>query len=242
MVFAPHQDDETLGCGGTIIKKRRVGARVRIVFLTDGGKSHSHLIPKDELKAMRAREALAASEVLGVEAKDVLFLEFEDSRLEKQEVAAVRKVEEILLRERPEEIFVPYSKDAQSDHLATNRIVRAALARCRRPAIVYEYPVWFWTHWPWANLPIGSRREILAQAKKSVVSSWSLLRDFRWAVEVSDVLGAKREALDQYKSQMTRLVPDSRWRTIGDVADGAFLECFFQNYEIFHRYSYPKAG
>jgi hypothetical protein len=31
IIFSPHQDDETLGCGGTIIRKKRVGADVKIV-------------------------------------------------------------------------------------------------------------------------------------------------------------------------------------------------------------------
>lgn len=51
-VFSPHSDDETLGCGGTIIKKKRAGAKVKIVFIPDGRKSHSHLISEDELKCM----------------------------------------------------------------------------------------------------------------------------------------------------------------------------------------------
>jgi len=39
-VFSPHPDDETLGCGGTIIKKKRAGAEVKIFYMTDGRKSH----------------------------------------------------------------------------------------------------------------------------------------------------------------------------------------------------------
>jgi len=60
-VFSPHPDDETLGCGGTIIKKKRAGAEVKVFFMTDGRKSHSHLISGDKLKCIRAREAFAAS-------------------------------------------------------------------------------------------------------------------------------------------------------------------------------------
>ncbi len=55
LVFAPHQDDETLGCGGTIIKKNRLGAKVTIVFLTDGRKS-TNLIPASELGVLRQKE------------------------------------------------------------------------------------------------------------------------------------------------------------------------------------------
>jgi hypothetical protein len=45
VVFAPHPDDETLGCGGTIVRKIRAGARVRLVVMTDGGSSHRELLP-----------------------------------------------------------------------------------------------------------------------------------------------------------------------------------------------------
>ena len=36
LVVAPHQDDETLGCGGLIARKRYEGLPVHVVFITDG--------------------------------------------------------------------------------------------------------------------------------------------------------------------------------------------------------------
>src|SRR5947208_1953038 len=74
VVFAPHQDDEALGCGGTILRKRRAGAAVDIAFVTDGSQSHARLMDPAALSALRAREALAAAEVLGVEKGRVHFL------------------------------------------------------------------------------------------------------------------------------------------------------------------------
>jgi LmbE family N-acetylglucosaminyl deacetylase len=50
LIFSPHFDDETLGCGGMIIKKKQIGAKVKIVFMTDGSKSHNHLISEKELQ------------------------------------------------------------------------------------------------------------------------------------------------------------------------------------------------
>ena len=44
-------------------------------------------------------------------------------------------------------------------------------------------------------------------------------------------------APDRYASQMTRLLPDRRWTTLGNVAGGEFLERFFQEHEIFRRYT-----
>jgi len=237
VVFAPHPDDETLGCGGTIIKKKRMGADVKIVFMTDGSSSHN-LILADGLKSIRSNEALAASRLLGVEESDVVFLGFEDGKLGENLDPAVARVTEIILEQQPQEIFIPYHKDKDPslDHRATNRIVVSALQMHRREAIIYEYPIWFWR--PWAGRSVRGQ-DILRTLKRSAVLGSSLLRDFRCSVYIGDVLDLKRAALDQHKSQMTRLIPDSRWATLGDVADGEFLEWFFQEHEVFHRYSLP---
>lgn len=240
VVFSPHFDDETLGCGGTILKKKKAGADVKIVFMTDGGKSHRHLISENELKAIRESEGLAASRSLGLSACDIYFLEFEEKKLSEHLDAATNRVTEILLQQQPGEIFVPYYKEPllwSEDHLATNRIVLSALQMCRRKTIVYEYPIWFWQHWPWASVPIRSHRELLRVLKKSCASGLRLLRDFRCSVYIGDVLELKRNALNQYKSQMTHFIPDPRWAMLGDVSNGEFLECFFQEHEVFRRYS-----
>ena len=238
IVFSPHPDDETLGCGGTIIKKRRAGAEVNIFFMTDGGKSHRHLISENKLKALRENEALAASRTLGLKENNVVFLEFEDGELSKNQDSAIPEVMEILLSQQPDEIFIPYYKEPafwSQDHLATNRIATSALQRYRRRAVIYEYPVWFWYHWPWASVPKHSPREFLNFLKNSLIGLNSL-RDFRCSVYIGDILELKRAALYKYKSQMTRLIPDPRWLTLGDVSNGEFVECFFQKHEIFHRY------
>lgn len=238
IVFSPHPDDETLGCGGTIIKKIRSGADVKIVFMTDGQKSHQHLISENKLKSIRTSEALAASKKLGVE-EDAVFLSFEDGELSKSQNSAIQKVLKILVSQQPHEIFIPYYKEPllwSADHLATNRIVLAALQAYGRTVVIYEYPIWFWYHWPWVSLPIGNLRRVLVFLKDSLVSPLSLLRDFRCSIFVGNVLELKRDALNQYASQMKRLIPDPRWVTLSDVSNGEFLECFFQEYEIFHQY------
>jgi LmbE family N-acetylglucosaminyl deacetylase len=242
IVFSPHPDDETLGCGGTIIKKIRAGAEVKIVFMTDGQKSHQHLISENKLKPMRTKEALAASKKLGVE-EGAVFLGFNDGDLGKSQNSATQKVLKILLRQQPHEIFIPYYKEPllwSADHLATNRIVLAALQAYGRTVVIYEYPIWFWYHWPWISLPIDNLGRLLVFLKDRLVSPSSLLRDFRCSIFVGDVLQLKRDALDQYASQMKRLIPDPRWQTLSDVSNGEFLECFFQEHEIFHQYVLHK--
>lgn len=209
--------------------------------MTDGSKSHTHLISEEESRTIRRREGRAAGRALGLKDSDVILLDFEETRLEKHWDAACESVRKILIAREPKDVFIPYRKEPRlwsMDHLATNRIVVSALKNIGRETRVYEYPIWFWCHWPWVRFPLRRRRDIPRYVvNHSFLRGVDLLRDFTCAVPVKEILEHKRAVLAEHKSQMTRLVPDVQWRTLSDVADGEFLECFFQDYEIFHAYS-----
>jgi LmbE family N-acetylglucosaminyl deacetylase len=236
IVFSPHFDDETLACGGTILKKKAAGAHIKIVFMTDSSTSHRHLMPEDRLKAIRAGEALAAGKHLGIDAGDLLCLNYRSDRLGEQIHASAKKVARILRHERPEDVFIPYSKDQQPDHMAANASVRLALRLTGHEALVYEYPVWFWSQWPWIHRTARGPRGMIRVSAEAVISGLAITRDFNAMVYVGDVLETKMNALAEYRSQMTRLVPGDRWLTLADINDGEFLECFLGTYEIFRRY------
>lgn len=235
LIFSPHQDDETLGCGGTIIRKVEAGAEISVIFMTDGRQSHGHIIPAEELTAIRRREAIAAAHVLGIEEDKIVFLDFEDGRLADFRDEAVNQVSAILAKNKPEEIYIPYAKEPPPDHYMTNRIVLDSLEEQKSRASIHEYPIWFWHHWPWVRLRQGGPRATRDVFKNSWSSQfgWRLQKDFNRAVFVRDVLQRKRQALDQYQSQMTQLVPDPRWLTLHDVSNGEFLACFSQDFEFF---------
>ena len=239
IIFSPHQDDETLACGGTIALKRKLGAGVRIAWLTEGSRSHSRYISRSELKEIRAQEAIAASEVLGVDRSELFFLEFEDSRLHKYKDTAANKVLDLLKAYRPGEVFIPYAKEAPSDHRATNQIVRMALQQYQSEIVVNEYPVWFWGHWPWVSYRYMKEYEpkfIRVSLRNAL--GFQLLKDFRISVQIESVLPRKLQALERYKTQMTRYLSETNWPILSDISRGEFLACFFQNTEVFHRYNF----
>jgi LmbE family N-acetylglucosaminyl deacetylase len=235
LVLAPHPDDETLGCGGTIIKKKMAGAKIRVVFTTDGRHAQD-LIPEEHLKNIRTREVLAATHSLGLDEKDVIFLEFEDTKLKENQKAVISRVTEILLREQPMQVFIPYYKDILPDHIYTNKIVLSALKMCGIKAIIYEYPIWFWYHWPWVSEPQCSQQHILIRIKCHLLASLRFLRYFNCFVYVGDVLKLKRTALENYKSQMIRPIADPHQPMLAEVSNGEFLRCFYQEREIFYKY------
>jgi LmbE family N-acetylglucosaminyl deacetylase len=243
MVFAPHPDDETLGCGGAILRKRRAGAAVELVFLTDGAASHVELISRAELKAMREREALEAAEVLGVGAAHVSLLGFPDGELQAHRAAAVSRVAALLEQHRPEQLFVPYARGEHRDHVSTNVIVHEAARGLGLRATILEYPVWFWRHWPnaaWGHT-LRERRSVLRRSL-SAGFGLRLLAEFRTVVPIRELLGQKRAALARHASQVQRQRGEPRWSTLGDVDGGAFLSCFFQDYEVYRRLELSPGG
>jgi LmbE family N-acetylglucosaminyl deacetylase len=242
LVFSPHQDDETLGCGGTIYLKICAGAQVRVVFMADGRTSHSYFIPEEELVELRREEARAACRRLGLLDNEVFFLDFPDGRLNQFHNQAVEKTAELLFSYQPAEVFIPYYLEPTPDHQSANRIVKAALKKVGLQVSVFEYPVWFWYQWPWVQLVQPRRRATYEIARNTLKTGlgFRLIKDFRHAVIIEDVLDEKRAALEEHRSQMTELLPDRGWPTLWGIAGGEFLACFFQERELFYCYT-PNA-
>jgi LmbE family N-acetylglucosaminyl deacetylase len=92
VVFAPHPDDEALGCGGLIQQAIRAGAAVKVVMLTNGDGFRVaverqfralRVGPADYVRfaALRQQEARRALGALGVKPDDIEFLGYPDRGL-----------------------------------------------------------------------------------------------------------------------------------------------------------------
>jgi LmbE family N-acetylglucosaminyl deacetylase len=140
-------------------------------------------------------------------------------------------------------VFVPYRAEPvyqAADHIATTQIVFAALARYGRRITVWEYPVWFWLHWPWVGirqgrLPIISTQAVLRNTFNALFGA-HLLMNLRYCVDIAEVLEQKRAAIKQHRSQVERIFSGSQWLTLGDIAHGEFLARFYEPCEFFGRY------
>ena len=89
LVLAPHPDDETLGCAGIIQEALSKGCSVYIVFFTNGDHNEIAfklyekkiiLTPEGYIKMgeVRRKEAIAATEILGVPKENLIFLGYPD--------------------------------------------------------------------------------------------------------------------------------------------------------------------
>lgn len=236
IVFAPHPDDETLGCGGTIIQKKASGAVIKLVFMTDGSRSHASWIAPDRLSKIRQQEALAAAHTLGIQASEVTFFNFNDGQLDQHRKAATHQVRQFLQTNPVDEVFVPYHQEPPADHAATYLAVKNAIAHLPSPPKIYAYPIWYWEHWPWMAPAGRGKKDQLRQLWATITSGLGtqIFKDFQHSVCIESVIVQKKAALSQHASQMKKPAGHPEWPTLGEVSQGDFLACFFQNYEIFH--------
>jgi N-acetylglucosamine malate deacetylase 1 len=189
MIFAPHPDDETLGCGGLIALKCRQGVPVWVVLITNGEASHLYdrTANKEALPQTRWKEAQQATKTLGVPADHLFCLNQPDGQLinlsELHQEALVQALVELIETYQPEELYVPHQLDVHTDHEMTYRLIKQAQARSSQTTTLWQYPVWmFWNRLLFWNLS---------------------LRDLAYAhrMPIGEVLAAKGEAIAAYRSQ-----------------------------------------
>lgn len=239
LVFAPHPDDEVLGCGGTIALKADAGASIKVVVMTGGHTSHARFVDKPTLVHMRQCEAEGAAEQLGLSASDYCFLGFDDQALGASAAEAIMRVLELLRRHSPQQVFVPHRFDGLADHVATFEIVRRALQECGARVMLYEYPVWLWHTWPWTSgKPLHGSR--LAAALRRLHDAAELSLRCRASIDVRPVLERKLAALAEYRSQTRRPDNEAGWPILADVDEGGFLQRCLSNREVFRRTPFPR--
>jgi N-acetylglucosamine malate deacetylase 1 len=147
VVLAPHMDDETLGCGGTIARHVQAGAQVTVIFLTDGrhGASYAGMTGPErdrrqkETIDIRKREAQRAGKVLGVQS--IMFLDAEDMRLH-ADTRVPKLLRDILAREQPDCVYLPSFLEQHRDHRSANGVLLAAVAGTRLGFECRGYEVW----------------------------------------------------------------------------------------------------
>ncbi len=127
LVIAPHQDDESIGCGGTLIKHTKAGGILEVAFCTSGGET-------------RLYEAKDAAKLLGSRRNH--FLQFDIRSLYKNTNQLADRFTELFNIVNPDIIFLPFMVDNHQDHVAISRAFAKAYRNKEFNCLVYAYSVW----------------------------------------------------------------------------------------------------
>lgn len=196
LVLAPHPDDESLGCGGTIIRLRQLGLPVHVLFVSDGTMSHpnSPTYPAERLRAVREAEARDALSRLGVDSDACTFMRLPDTAVPLPNQpgfgAAVATLTDVIEQVRPATVLVPWERDPHRDHRATWQLLHAV--RTQPPARsfrVLEYLIWLWELGRPDDMPRPDERRV-------------------WQVPIDTVIEQRNHAIAAHVSQVTRLIGD----------------------------------
>mgnify|MGYP001194833733 CR=1 FL=1 len=121
MVIAVHPDDETIGCGGTILKHIDNGDSVRIVFVTSGNE-----VQKGKIKSV----------INNYKSTSFSMLNLEEISLENQPlVNIIMPLNKVINEFRPEILYIPNRSDVHSDHRTVFRALQACTKSFRNPFI-----------------------------------------------------------------------------------------------------------
>jgi LmbE family N-acetylglucosaminyl deacetylase len=139
LVFAPHADDDVIGCGGTAAIHAQQGDPVKVVIVYDGTAGDpERRYSSDELRALRQREARAGGRHLGL--ADYEFWGYPEGHEPPPELLRVgaERVAALVRSYRPRTLYAPWIGEHHLDHHVLAKVVRLglALARERGPAAV----------------------------------------------------------------------------------------------------------
>jgi len=129
LCIAPHPDDETLGCGGTLLRHLEQGDEVHWLIVTAISEAIGFPAARVESRAAEIRAVADAYGFQGVHRCDLPTM-----RLDTLPIAdVIRAVGNVVAETRADTLYLPYRNDAHSDHA----VVHDAGVACAK---TFRYP------------------------------------------------------------------------------------------------------
>jgi N-acetylglucosamine malate deacetylase 1 len=131
LVVAPHPDDEVLGVGGTLLRRKAEGAQLGWLIMTrisvEAGWSLEKVLKRQE-------EITQITELFGFDS--VFELSYTTTQLDQiPMIELISAVSAVIESFSPNEIFIPHSSDIHSDHRVTFDAVASSAKWFRSPSI-----------------------------------------------------------------------------------------------------------
>ena len=179
IVIAPHPDDEVLGVGGTLLRRKAEGAKVAWLISTRISVESGW---GEQKVKQRADEIQRITDLFGFD--EVYALNFPTTQLDRVPMSdLVAGISNVFRSFKPDEVFLPHPSDAHTDH----RIVFDAAVSCTK-----------WFRYP-------SVKRVLAYETLSETDfGLDIAQGFRpnVFVDIEPFLDGKLRAMDIYASEL----------------------------------------
>ena len=120
LVFAPHPDDEVLGCGGYIAKQHTKDVPVHIIVVSNGALG----VPKGTSPEIRQQECLAGLAHLDID--NVQFWDYPDGAVPLSG-DILQDYRRVVSKIKPTHLLLPNPQESHSDHIRVTRGILNAL-------------------------------------------------------------------------------------------------------------------
>lgn len=131
LVVAPHPDDETLGCGGTLLRHRVEKDEIHWLVMTEMDVSQGY---SSEAIAERTEEIAAVEKAYPFDS--VFRIGFPTARLDDIPRAEhIEKIGEVFREIAPSHIYIPFPGDIHTDHRITYEASLACTKWFRYPSV-----------------------------------------------------------------------------------------------------------
>jgi N-acetylglucosamine malate deacetylase 1 len=210
LVVAPHADDEVLGAGGTLFKRKAEGESIAWLLMTKmNEETHYSKQQIDERKS----EIATITKIFDFES--VFEMDYITTQLDQVPMNdLVHSVSQIINEFKPEEIFLPNPFDIHSDHRVTFEVLASSIKWFRAPSVkrILTY-------------------ETLSETELTLQSGNSFQPNV--FVNIEQFLEQKIEAMKVYKSEISEFPFPRSSEAIRALSKYRGASCGFQAAEAF---------
>ena len=179
IVIAPHPDDEVLGVGGTLLRRKAEGAKVAWLIVTNISVEMGW---SEEKVKQRSDEINQITKLFGFD--EVFLLEYPSTHLDHVPMSdLVASISEVFRSFEPEEVFVPHQSDVHTDH----GIVFNAVASCTK-----------WFRYPYVKRILAY--EILSETDFNMLADQCFFPNV--FIDISLFIKDKLQAMEIYASEI----------------------------------------
>lgn len=183
LIIAPHPDDEVLGVGGTLLKKKKEKFITGCVIVTSFSEKNNDSLKKINFQR---KEIINSHKKLKIDKSFIL--EYPPTKLDQVPIAKIiSSLSDIFDKFKPTEVYLPHEGDSHTDH---GIVLRASLSCCKWFRRSYIDKIYCYETLSETNMP-----------KKNYIDK--LFKPIHF-VEISKEIKRKVSGLKSYKSQIKK--------------------------------------